>query len=75
MKKSFWTTLTSISLFLSPFLVLAHGGVEESVELYHHSGMMGGGQFGITGFWITQILIWALLVAAIFALITWTQKK
>jgi len=36
--------------------------------------VVGGGSMGLV-FWITTLLFWALLVAAIVALVAWAMRK
>jgi len=36
--------------------------------------IMGGGAMSVV-FWVSMVLFWLLLVAGIFALVSWTVKK
>lgn len=73
MKLPFLKGTLLASTLAAPLSTFAHEA-EEGAKI-HHSGMMNFGTWGIGSMWITQILVWALLVAAIFALITWAQKR
>ena len=73
--------LSTLATLAVPLLSLAHTGADETGESFfgHHfmmfPGMMNFWGMGVFGGWITQILIWTVLILLAIYLIKKINKK